>query len=256
MQLYQEESKRLKDYMNLLSQENDQLKKEKEEREKKIVDSAVSSTPGNLAASIAQQDDTIVLQKGLKAKEKLIEALKRKIKQANMDNEDLRAKLKEQTQLLKEEKERLEELKEENAHQVDELETQLEKLKEQLSHLKFLQEKEKKENETQQADNFVNQMNLMYSSIGCAGGAGAPGPAGLAITQGGSGFSQSQSLGAQSTMQNFNFYNQNIYQVGSQTSEGNAEFQAKNNEIEDLKSQIKQLKQSLDDAESHQNEAK
>ena len=40
--------------MNMLSQENDRLKKEKEEREKKIVDSAVTSTPGNLAASIAQ----------------------------------------------------------------------------------------------------------------------------------------------------------------------------------------------------------
>ena len=52
--LYQEESKKLKDYMNLLSQENDKLKKEKEERENKILESAVTSTPGNLAASIAQ----------------------------------------------------------------------------------------------------------------------------------------------------------------------------------------------------------
>jgi hypothetical protein len=53
--MYQEESKRLKDYMNMLSQENDQLKKEKEEREKKIVESAVTSTSyGSLAASIAQ----------------------------------------------------------------------------------------------------------------------------------------------------------------------------------------------------------
>lgn len=73
--MYKEESERLKQYMNLLNQENDKLKKEKEEREKKIVESAVVSTPGSLAASIAQQNDTEVLQKGLKQKEKLIETL-------------------------------------------------------------------------------------------------------------------------------------------------------------------------------------
>lgn len=39
--------------MNMLSQENDKLKKENEEREKKIVDSAVASTQGSLAASMA-----------------------------------------------------------------------------------------------------------------------------------------------------------------------------------------------------------
>lgn len=91
--LYQEESKKLKDYMNLLSQENDRLKKEKEERENKILESAVTSTPGNLAASIAQQDETIVLQKGLKTKEKQIEALQRKIKQANAQIDDLKENL-------------------------------------------------------------------------------------------------------------------------------------------------------------------
>jgi len=74
--------------------------------------------------------------------------------------------LQKQNNLLKEEQDRLEELKEENAHQVDELESQLEKLKEQLKHLKFLQDKEKKETETMNADNFVNQMNMMYTSIG------------------------------------------------------------------------------------------
>ena len=42
----------------------------------------------------------------------------------------------------------MEELKEESAEQIDELETQLEKLKEQVKHLKFLQDKEKKENDT------------------------------------------------------------------------------------------------------------
>lgn len=57
-------------------------------------------------------------------------------------------------------------------------------------------------------------------------------------------------------MQNFNFYNQNIYQVGSQPGDSNTEIIAKNNEIEELKSQINQLKKSLDDAETHQNEAK
>lgn len=56
------------------------MKKEKEEREKKIVESAVTSTPGNLAASMAQQNDTEVLQKGLKQKERLVEALQRQVK--------------------------------------------------------------------------------------------------------------------------------------------------------------------------------
>ena len=109
--------------MNLLSQENDKLKKEKEERENKIVDSAVTSTPGSLAASIAQQDDTKVLQKGLQKKEQLIAALQRKLKAATGEVGQLKDELENQKNLLKGEQDRLEEVKEEHAHQVDELES-------------------------------------------------------------------------------------------------------------------------------------
>ena len=65
---------------------NANLKKEKDKKENKIVDSAFISTPRYLVASIVQQDETIVLQKG----ESLIEALHRKVKSANGEIDDLK----------------------------------------------------------------------------------------------------------------------------------------------------------------------
>lgn len=79
IQMYDEEIKRLKEYMNMLSQENDKLKKEQEEREQQLLENAVSGTPSSLAASLTQQKDAEVLQKGLKQKDKMIEALQRKL---------------------------------------------------------------------------------------------------------------------------------------------------------------------------------
>lgn len=134
----------------------------------------------------------------------MIEALQRKLKQANSEISQLKEQLEKEKTSLRNERDRLEELKEEHAHQVDELENQMDKLKEQLQHLQFLQEKLKKETEMQNADNFVTQMSKMYSSIGMAPNAGPMGTPSLGQTDA----SMLQPGHASSTtVQNFNFIN-------------------------------------------------